>query len=418
VSQRAPVRDEPRLFGALPVTAPLARSLADLGYHNPTPIQARSIPVLREGRDVLAQAQTGTGKTAAFGIPLIEAIDTRQPGVQAIVLVPTRELCLQVTAELAALSRHARVTVAAVYGGVGYQRQIDSLRRGAQVVVGTPGRVEDLLQRGALTLQRVHLVVLDEADRMLDVGFLPAITRILKQTPSRRLTALYSATLPKEIIALAQNQMRDPVTVAVDPERATVDEIEQRFQAVEADDKMDALRRHLDDDACNLALVFRRTTYRADRLARDLSRQGYRAAVLHGRRSQSQRERALADLRAGKLQVLVATDIAARGLDINGLTHVFNYDLPDTPETYVHRIGRTGRAGETGVAVSFVTPEEEKEAAAIRRYLAGRAAGSTGSRTQPARQSGPKARDSRGNDRRGRRSGSRPGRWKKPPRDV
>lgn len=343
MSSRFPADGGAHHFGALPVTAPLARSLADLGYQTPTPIQERSIPVLRDGRDVLAQAQTGTGKTAAFGIPLIESIDPRERAVQAIILVPTRELCLQVTAELTALSRYTGITVTAVYGGVGLGRQIDSLGRGAQVVVGTPGRVEDLLQRGSLTLKRARLVVLDEADRMLDVGFLPAIKRILKQTPSTRRTALYSATLPPEILDLGRSQMRDPVTIAVDPQRATVDEIDQRFQAVAEGDKLAALKEHLDDTACDLALVFRRTTYRADRLARDLSRKGYRAAVLHGRRSQSQRARALADLRAGNLQVLVATDIAARGLDISGLTHVFNYDLPDTPETYVHRIGRGRR---------------------------------------------------------------------------
>ncbi|MBV9280118.1 MAG: DEAD/DEAH box helicase [Chloroflexi bacterium] len=369
----SPQRDAaPHAFGVLPVSAPIARSLAAMRYHQPTPIQERTIPVLRRGRDVLAQAQTGTGKTAGFGIPLIEAIRTQERVVQAIVLVPTRELCLQVADELRRLGAHAGVTVTAVYGGVGLGRQIEELQRGAHVMVGTPGRVEDLMQRGALKLGRVRFAVLDEADRMLDVGFLPAIERILKQTPSGRQTSLFSATIPVEVRGLAHRHMRDPVTVEVDPERPTVEEIDQRFERVPDGDKLAALRAYLDDPACYLALVFRRTTYKADRLARDLSRRGYKVAVLHGRRSQSQRERVLADLKSGKLQALVATDIAARGLDIAGLTHVFNYDLPDTPETYVHRIGRTGRAGESGTAVTLIGPEDEEALRTLQRYLAGR----------------------------------------------
>lgn len=358
-------------FGALSVSTPMARSLEAMRYHEPTPIQEQSIPVLREGKDVLGQAQTGTGKTAGFGIPLIEGIRPQERGVQAIVLVPTRELCLQVADELGRLGEHSPVRVVAVYGGVGLTRQMEALRHGANIVVGTPGRVEDLLQRGALKLNSVRFAVLDEADRMLDVGFLPAIERILKQTPAARQTALFSATMPLEIRGLAQRQMRNPVTIEVDPERATVDEIEQRFQRVAEADKVTALRAYLDDPACYLALVFRRTTYRADRLTRDLSRAGYKVAAIHGRRSQSQRERVLADLKAGKLQALIATDIAARGLDIPGLTHVFNYDLPDTPETYVHRIGRTGRAGETGTSITFVAEEDEQGVRAIERHLAG-----------------------------------------------
>lgn len=341
-------------------------------YHEPTPIQEQSIPALRQGRDVLAQAQTGTGKTAAFGIPLIESIQPQERGVQAIVLVPTRELCLQVADELKRLGGNAGVHVSAIYGGVGLGPQIEGLARGAHIVVGTPGRVEDLLQRGALKLSGVRFAVLDEADRMLDVGFLPAIERILKQTPRERQTALFSATIPDDVRGLAHRQTRNPITIAVDPERATVEEIEQRFQRVGEGDKMSALRAHLDDPACFLALIFRRTTHRVDRLTRDLGRQGYKVAALHGRRSQSQRERVLADLKAGKLQALVATDIAARGLDIANLTHVFNYDLPDTPETYVHRIGRTGRAGETGTAVTLVAVEDEDALRQIERYLARR----------------------------------------------
>ena len=373
----------PQTFGALPVDAPIARSLAAMGYQQPTPIQELSIPLLRRGADVLAQAQTGTGKTAGFGIPLIESIDPAQRAVQAIVLVPTRELCLQVADELSRLAAHAGIRVIAVYGGVGLGRQIEALQRGAQVVVGTPGRVEDLLARKALHLRKVRFAVLDEADRMLDVGFLPAIERILTHIPGPRQTALFSATLPPEVRGLAQRHMDSPQTVEVDPERATVEEIEQRFDRVEDADKLTTLCSYLDDPACYLALVFRRTTYRTDRLARDLSRRGYKVAAIHGRRSQPQRERALADLKSGKLQALIATDIAARGLDIAGLTHVFNYDLPDTPEAYVHRIGRTGRAGETGTAVTFVTPDDESTLRALERHLAGRR------ETSPSRQPSP-----------------------------
>jgi ATP-dependent RNA helicase DeaD len=356
-----------------------------MNYANPTPIQERAIPPLREGRDVLGQAQTGTGKTAGFGIPLIEAMDTSRPAVQAIVLVPTRELCLQVAQELSRLGRFAGVRVLTVYGGVGFSKQLDGLARGAHVVVGTPGRVEDLLQRGSLRLDSVRIAILDEADRMLDVGFLPAIERILRRTPAQRQTALFSATIPEEVRALANRQMRNPVIIFVNPEQATVAEIDQRFERVPDGDKLRALQAHLDDPSCFLALVFRRTTHRVDRLVRDLQRRGYKAAALHGRRTQNQRERVLADLRACKLQVLVATDIAARGLDITGLTHVFNFDLPDTPETYVHRIGRTGRAGETGTAITFVAPEDEDGLRTIERHLAGKRMRPTAS----AQRSGP-----------------------------
>ncbi len=376
---QAPLRqDEAGTFGPLPVTSSIARSLRAMGYSQPTPVQERAIPVLREGKDVLAQAQTGTGKTAAFGIPLIETIDPAQRAIQAIILVPTRELCIQVADELSRLAANSGVRVVAVYGGVGMNRQIAGIRGGAQVLVGTPGRVEDLMARGLLRLNAVRFAVLDEADRMLDVGFLPPIERILGATPRERQTSLYSATLPDEVLGLARRQTRDPVTVAINPEQATVEAIDQRFQQVENADKLGALCSYLDDPSVYLALIFRRTTHRVDRTARDLSRRGYKVGALHGRRSQQQRERVLRDLKSGKLQALVATDIAARGLDIEGLTHVFNLDMPDTPETYVHRIGRTGRAGETGIAVTFHTAEEDKELLALKRHLNGE------KRTQPA----------------------------------
>lgn len=362
-----------------------------MGYTTPTPIQEQAIPVLRAGRDVLGQAQTGTGKTAGFGIPIIESINIARREVQAIILVPTRELCIQVADELSRLGKPFNVGVIPVYGGVGITPQMAGLRNGAQVVVGTPGRVEDLLERRALRLEGVRIAILDEADRMLDVGFLPAIERILKRTPAARQTALFSATIPADVLGLANRQMREPVTISVDPERATVDEIEQRFERVPDGDKLKALRRHLDDPSCFLALIFRRTTYKADKLARDLSRDGYKVAALHGRRTQGQRERVLADLKSAKLHAVVATDIAARGLDITGLTHVFNYDLPDTPDTYVHRIGRTGRAGETGTAIMFIAPEDEEGLRAIERHLSGERGGPKPSKG-PSSQSRPQDR--------------------------
>lgn len=401
-------------FGALAVEGAVARALAAMRYTTPTPIQEQAIPPLRAGHDVLGQAQTGTGKTAGFGIPLIETIDVQQRAVQAIVLVPTRELCLQVADELTRLGQYAGVRVLAVYGGVGLGRQTDALVRGVHVVVGTPGRVEDHLQRRTLALNRVRLAILDEADRMLDVGFLPAIERILAHTPRERQTALFSATIPEDVRSLAHRQTRDPVTIAITPERPTVDLIEQRFEAVPDGDKLAALTAHLDRPDCYLALIFRRTTHKADRLDRDLARRGYKVAVLHGRRTQGQRERVLAQLKAGNLQALVATDIAARGLDIPGLTHVFNYDLPDTPETYVHRIGRTGRAGEAGVAITLVGPEDEDDKREIERYLARRAGGDMRAAprlpgrgaTAPARANGANGSSSRDGGRPRRRPAS------------
>ncbi|MGH2443247.1 MAG: DEAD/DEAH box helicase [Chloroflexota bacterium] len=400
--------DIPHRFGSLPVSAAIARSLDAMRYATPTPVQEQSIPHLREGRDLMAQAQTGTGKTAAFGIPLIEAMDPEDRGVQAIVLVPTRELCIQVADELQRLGANAGVSVLAVYGGVGLSRQIDALRRGTRIVIGTPGRVEDLMQRRDLKLGAVRFAILDEADRMLDVGFAPAIERILRATPSGRQTALYSATIPDDVRALAARHTRNPVTVLIDPERATVEEIDQHFERIEDGDKLSALQAHLDDPACYLALIFRRTTFKADRLTKDLTKRGYKAAVLHGRRSQSQRERVLADLKSGKLQALVATDIAARGLDIGGLTHVFNFDLPDTPETYVHRIGRTGRAGETGTAITFVSPEDELALKGLERYLAGHRTGTRmGAGQQKPSQNGGRRGDGGRGGESGRSAGNR-----------
>jgi ATP-dependent RNA helicase DeaD len=406
-------------FGGITVGETTARALQHMGYSTPTPIQEEAIPALRAGRDVLGQAQTGTGKTAGFGIPLIESLDPSVRRVQAIVLVPTRELCIQVAEELQKLAKFARIEVMAVYGGVGFDKQTSAIRRGAHVVVGTPGRVEDLIARGLLRLEGVTFAVLDEADRMLDVGFLPPIERILSRTPRTRQTALFSATIPNDVRGLAVRHMRDPLTIEVSPERPTVDAIEQIFEMVPDGNKLNALARHLDDQSVFLALIFMRTTHRADKLVRDLTTRGYKVAALHGRRTQGQRERVLADLKKARLQAVVATDIAARGLDISGLTHVFQFDLPDTPETYVHRIGRTGRAGEAGIAISLIGPEDADALASVKRFLARRAgepdvrpahASRNGAGRNGQSRSGNRTRSDRsgsGPDRRG----PRPTRW-------
>ncbi|HWE60506.1 MAG TPA: DEAD/DEAH box helicase [Chloroflexota bacterium] len=362
--------DRVGFFGDLQVDSRLAGTLTSLGYSHPTPIQEQAIPPLRAGHDVIGLARTGSGKTAGFGIPLLESLRPGERHVQALVLVPTRELAAQVAQALTALGAASGIRVTAVYGGVGMGAQIAALRGDAQVVVGTPGRVIDHLQRGTMDLRRARFVVLDEADRMLDVGFAPAIDAILQRVPKPRQVGLFSATFPAEVESLAQRHTRDAVRVAVDQPGVALTTLEQRFVRVaQSKDKIEALHDILIDKDCRLALVFRRTTHRADSLARDLERRGLRVAALHGRRTQGQRERALAALRAGQLQVLVATDIAARGLDITGLTHVVNFDLPDTADNYTHRVGRTARMGADGVAITLVSPEDEAALGAIQRKL-------------------------------------------------
>lgn len=370
-------RTQPTLtgrFGDLAVDAGIATALAAMGYTIPTPIQQAAIPVLQSGRDVIGLARTGSGKTAGFGIPLIESVRPEDRRVQAIVLVPTRELASQVAAELVKLGAHRGVRVAAVYGGVGMGNQIAALRGNAHVVVGTPGRVLDHLGRNTMDLRAVRIAILDEADRMLDVGFAPAIDDILRRIPGPRQTALFSATFPTEVEALSRRHTRDAERVSVDEPGAALETLEERFVRVpEGTDKADILHELLIAPGMGMALVFRRTTHRTDKLARELERRGFRVAALHGRRTQGQRERALGALRAGQLQVLVATDIAARGLDIAGLTHVVNFDLPDTAENYTHRVGRTARMGNDGVAVTLIGPEDEEALRQIQRKRPGAA---------------------------------------------
>ncbi|MBA2713122.1 MAG: DEAD/DEAH box helicase, partial [Rubrobacteraceae bacterium] len=320
------------------------------------------------GEDVVGLAQTGSGKTAAFAIPLIESLNRKARGVQALVLVPTRELAAQAAAEISNLSSHDRPVV--VCGGVPIGPQIKALKnRSAAVVVGTPGRILDHLQRGTLRLGAVHYLVLDEADRMLDMGFAPDVGRILSNTPENRQTALFSATMPGVIRGMVKRHMRSPQYLTVESEAPTVDTVEQVYYQVEGRDKTRALRALIDAEDDPLALVFRRTKHGATKLHRQLERDGYKAALLHGGKSQSQRTKTLAGFANGRSRILVATNVASRGLDIPNVSHVVNYDLPEDVETYVHRIGRTARAGKDGVAATLVGEAEVKEFDKIQRSL-------------------------------------------------
>lgn len=333
-------------------------AIGALGYEEPTPIQAAAIPPLLEGRDVLAQAQTGTGKTAAFAIPIVECVDTDEAVPQALVLAPTRELAVQVAGAIHDVGQKRGVRVLAVYGGQPIDRQLRGLRQGVQVVVGTPGRIMDHIRRGTLSLERIKVLILDEADQMLDMGFIEDIEFILQQIPEGRQTGLFSATIPPRIAALARNYLEDPARITTQQEKLAVPKIRQISYMVPGKAKTEALMRLLDALAPGSAMVFCRTKRDVDELAERLQIQGYPAEGIHGDMGQAERERVLKRFREGTTEILVATDVAARGLDIPDVTHVFNFDLPTDPEQYVHRIGRTGRAGKTGEAISLVSPRE------------------------------------------------------------
>ncbi len=342
-------------FGEIVVPATIARALESMGFVTPTEVQARAIPPLREGQDLIGQAQTGTGKTAAFGIPIVEKIDPSSNHVQALVLTPTRELCVQVTEEIARIGQFRGVRTVAIYGGSSMDKQIEGLKRGAQVVVGTPGRVLDLIRRGELRLDRVHTVILDEADRMLDMGFIVDVETILSRAPRQRQTALFSATMPYAILRICDRFMkRDPAQVTVRPDLKTVETVRQVVYFVAEQDKVKALIEITDQFGFDRLLVFRHTQIGVDRLAATLARRGKNVAGLHGGLSQRERDRTLAAFRDGKIQFLIATNVASRGLDITDLPYVVSYDIPEDADTYVHRIGRTGRAGKEGTGITFV----------------------------------------------------------------
>jgi ATP-dependent RNA helicase RhlE len=358
-------------FAALGLAAPFVRAVVDEGYATPTPIQSQAIPVVLRGRDLLGCAQTGTGKTAAFVLPLLQrlAAQPRNGRVRALVLTPTRELAAQIAERASAYGRHARLRHAVVYGGVSQRGQEQALRRAPDLLVATPGRLLDLVQQGVVSLASVEIFVLDEADRMLDMGFIHDVRRVVAALPRERQTLFFSATMPRAIGELAQSILRDPEQVSVAPTGATADKIEQSVYFVDRSEKRALLERLLREPSVQRALVFTRTKHGANRVAEQLERAGISAAAIHGNKSQGARERALEGFRRGTTPVLVATDIAARGIDVDGVSHVINYDLPNVAESYVHRIGRTARAGASGRAVSFCDADEQSLLRDIERLI-------------------------------------------------
>ena len=364
----SPNRCRPR-FSDFPLNESLLRAIEAVGYTHPTKIQAAVLPPLLEGRDIFGQAQTGSGKTAAFGIPTINRL--RPTGVVgAIVLVPTRELCRQVSDELEKLAEGSGLQILSVYGGTRMRGQFTALEKGVDIIVGTPGRVIDHLGRGTLRVDQVKVVILDEADEMLDIGFAEDIEQILRRTPRERQTLLFSATMPGWVQKLIRRYQRNPVHIAIEPERMTVATVEQRYYEVAERDKLDGFLSFEDDFGRDARLlIFRRMQVGVDRLAQQLTREGWLAQALHGGMAQPDRTRVIDAYRSGDLRVLIATNVAARGLDIPDITHVINYDIPQNPEEYVHRIGRTARAGKTGVAMTFVSEWDYPYLEAIKAHV-------------------------------------------------
>lgn len=346
----------------------LLQAIEELGYSEPTPIQAGVITSLLNGKDVIGQAQTGTGKTAAFSLPILHNIQPKQKDVQALVMAPTRELAMQVAKAMEGYGRYRQVRVLPIYGGASYGMQKGSLRRGVDVVVGTPGRMLDLIKQGSLDLSCVNTVVLDEADEMLSMGFIEDIELILDELPQQHQTCLFSATMPQEIRKLAAKYMVEPESVTIKRKELTVDAIEQRYYLVREEDKLSALTRLFEVEDISRCLIFAKTRAGTGDLASELSLRGFPAEVLNGDLSQDAREQVMRRFRRDQIKVMVATDVAARGLDIDGISHVFNFDLPSDPEVYVHRVGRTGRAGATGIAATFLTPKEMWRLRRIEKY--------------------------------------------------
>jgi ATP-dependent RNA helicase RhlE len=340
-----------------------------MGYVEPTPIQLRAIPLVLAGRDVIGSAQTGTGKTAAFALPILSKLGQHAPGPRALILEPTRELAAQVETAIHDYARFTNLRTTVVYGGVGYGRQTDELRAGTDIVIATPGRLLDHLERGTLRLDKVQFLVLDEADRMLDMGFLPDVRRILDRIPRQRHTALFSATIPPQIETLIKWAMQNPQTIEIGARRTPAETVKHVIYPVSDSQKSDLLLQLLERVNYNSVLIFCRTKHGADRIAGLLKRANHAVAVLHSNRTQREREQALAGFRNGKFEALVATDIAARGLDIAEVSHVINYDVPQHPEDYIHRIGRTGRAEHSGDAFTIMTAEDSSHVFAIERFI-------------------------------------------------
>ena len=360
-------------FNELNLSAPVLRAVAQAGYESPSPIQAAAIPPVLAGRDLMGCAQTGTGKTAAFALPMLDRLTASAPrkkgAIRALILTPTRELALQIGESFEAYGKYLTLRSTVIFGGVGQAPQVAALKKGVDILIACPGRLNDLVGQGLLDLSNIEIFVLDEADRMLDMGFVHDVKKVIAKLPRQRQNLMFSATMPKEIEQLAAGILHDPAFVKVDPVSSTVDRIQQSLYFVEKGNKkflLPWLIKNLKPEVVN-ALVFSRTKHGADKIAKDLTKQGIPAAAIHGNKSQTARVTALEDFKAGKTRVLVATDIAARGIDISELSHVFNYDLPEVPETYVHRIGRTARAGADGTAVSFCAPEEKEYLAGIEK---------------------------------------------------
>ena len=360
-------------FKELNLSAPLLRAVQEAGYETPSPIQAAAIPPVLAGRDLMGCAQTGTGKTAAFALPMLDRLTANAPrrkgAIRALILTPTRELALQIGESFDAYGKYLKLRSTVIFGGVGQAPQVEALKKGVDILIACPGRLNDLIGQGFIDLSNLEIFVLDEADRMLDMGFVHDVKKVIAKLPVERQNLMFSATMPAEIEQLAAGILRKPAFVKVDPVSSTVDRIQQSLYHVEKGNKkflLPWLIKNLQPPVVN-ALVFSRTKHGADKIARDLTKQGIPAAAIHGNKSQTARVTALEDFKAGKTKVLVATDIAARGIDISELSHVFNYDLPEVPETYVHRIGRTARAGADGTAVSFCAPEEQEYLAGIEK---------------------------------------------------
>ena len=360
-------------FNELNLSAPVLRAVAQAGYESPSPIQAAAIPPVLAGRDLMGCAQTGTGKTAAFALPMLDCLTASAPrkkgAIRALILTPTRELALQIGESFETYGRYLTLRSTVIFGGVGQAPQVAALKKGVDILIACPGRLNDLVGQGLLDLSNIEIFVLDEADRMLDMGFVHDVKKVIAKLPGQRQNLMFSATMPKEIEQLAAGILHDPAFVKVDPVSSTVDRIRQSLYFVEKGNKkflLPWLIKNLKPEVVN-ALVFSRTKHGADKIAKDLNKQGIPAAAIHGNKSQTARVTALEDFKAGKTRVLVATDIAARGIDISELSHVFNYDLPEVPETYVHRIGRTARAGADGTAISFCAPEEKEYLAGIEK---------------------------------------------------
>jgi len=361
-------------FNELNLIEQIQRAVQDEGYTNPTPIQEAAIPSLLEGRDLLGCAQTGTGKTAAFALPIIQRLhQERRPAVprsaRVLVLTPTRELAAQIDASFKVYSRHLKISRAVVFGGVGQNPQVNALARGVDVLVATPGRLLDLMNQRHLRLDSLEVFVLDEADRMLDMGFIHDVRRIIATLPQKRQSLFFSATMPREIVRLADSMVTNPAKVEVTPSATTVESIDQKIMFVNRKDKRNLLEHILNDVDVSKALVFTRTKHGANKVVKQLGQSKVVAEAIHGNKSQTSRTRALENFRRGQIRVLVATDIAARGIDVEGITHIINYDLPNIPESYVHRIGRTARAGADGIAISFCDTDETPYLRDIQRLI-------------------------------------------------